>query len=357
MKVLAVLPDGILNLSVHEMMEAAHKFGKDQYGENFALDIALAPFWEVENPSYDIIHIHWQEALFDWKEVSKKDILKLEKRLKQLKKQGKKIVITRHNSIPHRRAKNDALLYQKSFEYADAIFHMASFSHKEYLEFYGHHDWAKKQTHHFAPIIIYNKLPNTISKIAARKKLGIATDKFVYMVLGSIRNDSEKLLLETIANQIPAKEDMLYVAQWPFYGNRPLLKQWRKLQMKMKYSNHFFKAAQPIDDAAMQIYLNACDVLISPRIDSLNSGLISLGFSFGKVVLGAGVGNMKDILTKTNNPIYNPKALHDLASPLKQAKKQALENKGKENLIFAKKEWSWLQVGKLQVEAYQKIWK
>ncbi len=355
MKILATLPSGMLNLSVHEMMEAAQLFGKKNIPSNFTLDIDLAPFWEVENPPYDIIHIHWVEALFDWQEVDQTAITKLEKRLQTLRKQGKKIVITRHNAIPHRKAKFDALLYQKSFEYAHAIFHMEKFSHTEYLDYYSRYDWAKNQAHYFAPIIQFTQLPNQISPQAARQKLKIPKEKFVFMVLGSIRNTAEKNLLESIAQQLTNPKDMLFVAQWPFFGSRPIWKQYKQLQYKLKYPKHRFQAAQPIDDQEMQIYLKAADVLISPRMDSLNSGLISLGFSFGKTVLGPSVGNMKDILTKTKNPMYNPLDLHTLGQSLQEAKTVTAQNKGDENLAFAQKEWSWQQVGKQHIEAYQKI--
>ena len=105
---------------------------------DFCMDISMNPFWKTKNPDYDLIHIHWPEALFNWKEVSKEDIEKLKARLQELKKQGKKIVVTRHNSIPHRRAENDRELYEASFSFADAVFHMEQYCRDEYDKFYKH---------------------------------------------------------------------------------------------------------------------------------------------------------------------------------------------------------------------------
>ena len=192
MKILATLPDNMLNLSVHEMMEATRDFGLSKHEGTFKLDINLNDFWEIDNLDYDIIHIHWPEALVDWKIPTENDIKKLNNRLKQLKTQEKKIIITRHNAIPHTKTKLDAALYKTAFSFADAIFHMEKFSYNEYKEFYGEFNWYTKQKHFFAPIIMYSKLPNTISKIEARAALNINPNKFMYLVIGSIRNKKEK---------------------------------------------------------------------------------------------------------------------------------------------------------------------
>lgn len=356
MKILATLPDGMLNLSVHEMMEAAALYGQKHLGKAFALDIKMSTFWEVENPDYDLIHIHWLEALLDWKTPTLAQIQKVEKRLVELRKQGKKIIITRHNSLPHRRAEHDALLYETGHQYANAIFHMEQYSYQEYMKWYGDKAWSKQQTHHFAPIILFTRLANKVSKAEARQQLALPQDAFVFMVLGSIRTAGERKLLEQIAATLKDKKDILYVAQWPFYGNRPLLKQWRQLMTRFNYPRHRFMPARPIADDDMQVYLNASDVLISPRMDSLNSGLVSLGFSFERTVLGPSIGNMQNILSQTGNPMYDPKNLGQLKKSLDQAKQLAQNGKGTENLAFAQAKWSWEEVGRLHLEAYQKIY-
>lgn len=355
MKILATLPKGMLNKSVHEMMEAALIEGRRKIGDSFVLDMDVAPFWEIEHLSYDIIHIHWPEALFDWNPVTMEDIIGLQDHLKKIRKKGIKIVITRHNSIPHRRHELDNILYQYCYEQADAIFHMEEYSKIEYQKYYGDFDWYARQQHFFAPIIMYTQLPNTITKAEARRQLGIDANRFVYMVLGAIRTKEERSLLERIASELTDKQDMLYVAQWPYYGKRLGLKQWREWRMKKKYPQHYFVPAKPIADEDMQVYLNASDVLICPRTDSLNSGLISLGFSFGLTVLGPSTGNIQPILHKSGNPIYNPQDLSTIGENLAATKKLSKVGKGGENLIFAKKEWSWQRVGELHLNAYQKI--
>ena len=357
MKILAVLPENMLNQSVHHMMEAARMYGKNKFGASFFLDTSMQVFWTIDQPDYDLIHIHWIEALFDWKIASLQDIERLGNRLKTLRQQGKKIVITRHNSIPHRRGVNDTLLYETGFKYADAVFHMGKFSEKEYQQWYGTKKWSKKQTHHFAPIILFDKLPNTISKKVARQRLGLKPSNFVFMVLGSIRNYKERNLLEQMAKEINKREEILCVAQWPFYGRHLGLRQFRQLKMRLKYPMHHFWAARTIEDKDMQVYLNASDVLISPRVNSLNSGLVALGFSFARTVLGPSIGNINDILLKTGNATYHPENHISLREALNKAKILAKSGKGEENLKFAQKEWSWEKVGQLHVEAYEKIYR
>ena len=219
---------------------------------------------------------------------------------------------------------------------------------------YGQNEWSSNQQHFFAPIIMYTKLVNTMSQEDARKMLHIPSDHFVYMVLGTIRNKEEKKLLERVARSLSNKE-ILHVAQWPFYGTKPILNTVRRFYQKIQFPKHIFKAADTIPVEQMQVYLNAADVLIIPRIHSLNSGLISLAFSFKKTVLGPSSGNIGPILAKSGNAIFDINNLINLVEHLEYAKKLAHQGQGIHNFNYATEHWSWEKVGQLHIDAYTKL--
>ena len=67
----------------------------------------------------DIIHLHWPEALYNWKEPSERNIQKLEEKI-ILWKEKHKIIYTRHNEEPHLGgSKNFSRLYNLVEQAAD----------------------------------------------------------------------------------------------------------------------------------------------------------------------------------------------------------------------------------------------
>ncbi len=57
------------------------------------------------------------------------------------------------------------------------------------------------------------------------------------------------------------------------------------------------------------------------RIDSLNSGSIYLGLTFKKIIVGPAIGNMKEVLEKTDAYSFNPENIDSLVNALEEALK------------------------------------
>ena len=78
-------------------------------------------------------------------------------------------------------------------------------------------------------------------------------------------------------------------------------------------------------------YLNAADFLFIPRTSELNSGNITLGCTFGLVVVGADTADIGEILKQTGNPTFTVGNSKSVANAIKKAFELTLLNHGHAN--------------------------
>lgn len=315
-------------------------------------------FWN-KTPEVDIVHIHWPEALFpNWRIENAQDLTSLENILKHWK-QHSKIVITRHNILPHkRRSAQYEALYALVYTYADAIIHMGKVSIDDYMKRHASiHAKNAQQIHQIIPHPIYTSLPNDVSRSEARERLGIRANQLVVLAFGDIRTTEEARLLIQTFKAIPDKHKLLLVPRWK-YSQHKIYKRleyyYYKLHPKYAFgANHLGKNLVPDDQ--IQLYFNAADILFLPRLRSLNSGILILGFTFAKVVVGSNYGVVGEILKTTGNPVFEPDAMHTAVDAIAKAQKLSLAGKGNDNRNYADEHWSSEKIGAQHYQLYQKV--
>mgnify|MGYP002830099804 CR=1 FL=1 len=104
-----------------------------------------------------------------------------------------------------------------------------------------------------------------------------------------------------------------------------------------------------IDDNEIQYYLNSSDLVVIPRIKSLNSGNVALGFTYGRVVLGQNFGVIGEDLMKTGNPVFNGFDLEEIESSLKSAFDSCENGLGMKNKKYAESTLSWDRISSMYV--------
>ena len=127
-----------------------------------------------------------------------------------------------------------------------------------------------------------------------------------------------------------------------------LKKNYRIFNLK-KFSTNIRIFANPISDDLLVSICKSTDILLIIRDNSLNSGNISLGFSFGCYVIGPEIGNIGELLKQNNNmvyPINNIQYKNIVNQSLKNINSKIIEN----NKNTALKDWDW---GKLAKEFYE----
>jgi hypothetical protein len=317
---------------------------KKEYS-NCAIELGIENFWS-RSGDYNIIHIHWPEALFNWKKnVDETDLKGLINCLEYWKKKSR-IIITRHNLVPHIHNNNT---YEKIFEivfnYADTVVHLGNYSVKEFMEHY-----PKIQTHHVViPHPVYANYPNYISRKEATKKLGIPDKKFVIVIFGSIRNMEEKKIILDSFRKVKIKHKILLANRWLYYSERR--KRWREY-VQYYFSQKYYIKSKEVSEDEIQIYLNASDIVFVPRINVLNSAIPLLAFTFGKTTIGPFFGSIGEILIETGNPVFDPSNISSIIDAILQAKRLTEKGKGEENREYAIQNWNLELIAKKHFELY-----
>jgi len=310
-------------------------------------------FWNREG-DYDVVHLHFPEYMTYEIECAYRESLsdelikKIEGCLEHWTKKST-LVITRHVLLPHD-ARSDPRwekLYETVYRYVDGVVHFAEPSIEEFRKRYAKTGFVNDHPQHCViPHHNYASLPNEKSRELARSALGIPRKSNVLLVFGSIRNDAERdLILDSFYNA-NAQNKFLLVSRWREkltnvswirlkYWLRDLTRLYYRIHPRYRFNYGF------VEEKDTQLYLNAADVLFIPRLHVLNSGNITLGMTFGKVVVGPDSLDVGHLLKTTGNVVFDPDRPEPAAAAVEQAMDLVRENKvGPANRHLAFSEWS-----------------
>ncbi|MDQ3081529.1 MAG: hypothetical protein M3R07_04870 [Gemmatimonadota bacterium] len=311
-------------------------------------------FWKMEG-DYDIVHLHFPEYVtFEIEAAYQRGLEQplidaMEERLAFWAERSN-IVVTRHVLLPHD-ALSDPMwekMYETVYTYADGVVHFAKASIEEFRERYAHVAFqsGREPAHAIIPHHNYCSLPNHVGRAAARKALGIPVDASVMLVFGAIRHDAERQLLLDTFRQLDAPRKVLLVSRW---RERLANVSWIRLKYWIRDLNRLYYRLHPryrfnygfVEEADTQLYLNAADVLFIPRLWVLNSGNITLGMTFGRVVVGPDAWDVGELLRETGNPVFDPDRPETAAASLGRGFRLAAEGVvGASNRALALSEWS-----------------
>ncbi|HQX48697.1 MAG TPA: hypothetical protein PLR25_02240 [Planctomycetaceae bacterium] len=215
--------------------------------------------------------------------------------------------------------------------------------------------------HAIVPHHNYTSLPNEVSRSEARRRLGIANNSRVMLVFGAIRNDEERDLILKTFQAIKQKRKVLLVSKW----RETLAKvSWIRLKYWLRDLNRLYYRLHPsykfnysfVEEEDTQLYLNAADVLFIPRLKVLNSGNITLGMTFGKVVVGPDSWDVGELLRETGNPVFDPEHPETAAAAVDRAFQLVEEGKvGPANQKLALEQWGADQCAAKYVEFFERL--
>ena len=120
---------------------------------------------------------------------------------------------------------------------------------------------------------------------------------------------------------------------------------------KAKYTNRRLPAIE------ISQVLSSSDIFFIPRTDCLNSGLVSLAFTYANVVIGPAIGNIEPQLRHTLNPLYADISDASLYSALEQAFKLYESNHGTLNRQYSQVSMSWEKISQQHYDFYEYITK
>lgn len=303
-------------------------------------------FWEPSD-KYDIVFLQWPERLSN--RVGRKSFPPTKRRLQKIsstldkwKQLGVKIIITRHNTRPHHYSTQYEQLYYAIYRRVDGVVHMADYSVNEFKTMYEDEDVV----HTVIPHNGYWNVLNVISKEKAREKLNIDLNTKVILAFGSLRIKNEETMLLKAFEELPIRNKRLLLPRGYFNNENAIYRlmdvlrvpiyNWMKNRKARKLLKNDVEWAQEfVNEDDIQLYFNAADVLVLPRINTLNSGNLYLGLTFGKVICGPQSGNIGEVLKETGNPTFDPHKKGSITSALSDSLIFSKTDLGAQNYKYA----------------------
>jgi glycosyltransferase involved in cell wall biosynthesis len=275
---------------------------------------------------------------------------------------GKKIVFTAHNVNAAERDANDSWLNRATlkFQYrlCDHIFVHTEKMKGELVSGFG----VSADKASVIPFGINNTAPDSgMTTLEARKKLGLNGRDKMLLFFGNIAAyKGLGFLVEAFeAAAGTDKELRLVIAGRP----KGAEDYWRGLLEKINRSTARDKMILKIEyvpDAETEIYFKAADVLVLPYTRIFQSGVLSLGYSFGLPALAADVGSLKDEIIEGKTgfifPAENPPELaRTIRNYFESDLYRKLDFHRKEIRGFANDRYSWGKVAAVTVAVYSKL--
>lgn len=313
----------------------------------------------VDKRNWDVIHLHWPEELmaagltqaFSKTDLGEEQIDDLTGVIEKWKERGTTIVSTVHNEIPHKNRSELSLeLYRRIYSLTDAFIHMGHASVELISKRYPAATSDKPAV--VIPHGDYSLFQNEFGRRESRKRLGISLQKKLMLSFGAIRSEAE-LNFGIDALNLSGMPDALYLiaGKIPY----PYKSHWKHFTVRRKL---FFNIGQVkteeqvIAPDDVQFYMNAADLLFIPRIQTLNSGNVALGFTYGKVVIGPDYGVIGEVLRQTGNPVFNPSDLKSVATAIQEGFRLSGTDLGEQNLDYCRRYMNWDNLADQYVELY-----
>lgn len=299
--------------------------------EKFSEHHFVYSFYKNYNSCYPIVYIHWPEALFNWIEPTGEDLEELKSALIQWKKNSI-IIYTKHDEKSHiEKAPNFAKLINLIERNAHVFIHLGNNSKKS--------DSARFPLafHEVVNHPLYLNSYEIIEQVTARKKLGIDEDALVITAPGKIRTFQERKLLLSSYKKLKIKNKILIVPTMKSeirYEIRGRVRIKKFIDVRKHFIERFKKKYCPpnyifgygrISKEELALKVSAADIVFVPRVNTLNSGIVFLGLTFKKIVVGPSTGNIGDHLNKFGYPVFNAKvplsSLRAIEAGIEQLKK------------------------------------
>ncbi|MDZ7717891.1 MAG: hypothetical protein U5K72_03600, partial [Balneolaceae bacterium] len=320
--------------------------------------------WLYEPGEWDVIHLHWPELLVKYQlpDMSRTDLLedrhfeKVLNAIKEKKRTGARIMLTIHNEKPHKDQSGIFdMFYRDIYKLTDGFIHLGEFSEKMLENEYA--DETRGKPSFTIPHGDYSFFPNDRERAQCRKKLNIRERDKVLLSFGAVRSKAE-LELGIDAFKKTDVENSIYLITGSIpnpYRSEPDHYITRKKLYTNIFNSRIRTDEKTIAFEEVQVYLKAADLVFIPRINTLNSGNVALGFTFGKVVTGPGYGVIGETLKKTGNPIFNPLDLNSVSDAITAGFELAGSGHGIKNKEYANHYMKWEEIGVDTVKAYQAL--
>lgn len=196
-----------------------------------------------------------------------------------------------------------------------------------------------------------NCYENKLNLQEAKQSLNLDSNQTTFLFLGLIRPyKGVPELIDAFATT--NQENSRLIIAGKIWGED---REWEQ-QIIQKTSNNSRIKLIPefIPNNQLQLYFNACDVVVFPYKNILTSGAVLLAMSFGKACIAPKIGCIPDTLDDTGSFLYDPKNPEGLSNSLQLAidNQSRLDKMGKHNFQLAEK-LGWDKIAQMTLKIYQ----
>ena len=252
--------------------------------------------WRLLTRRYDIYHIHWPEKhmarrgrlsalLYTLAELVLMDVARW---------RGARVVWTAHNAKSHEGwyPRLEAWCWRASLHRVDGCLHFSR-AGRDLIR--ARFPQLRARPHFVVPHGHYRDIyPNRGSRAGARARLDLPEDAGVFLFLGAIRGYKNVPGLIAAFRDLPGDDRRLVIAgRATPPGLAAEVTAGTESDARIRFHPDF------VDEADIQLYMNAADVVVLPYSDILNSGSAMLALSFDRPVLVSDRGAMRELRERT----------------------------------------------------------
>jgi D-inositol-3-phosphate glycosyltransferase len=275
---------------------------------------------------------------------------------------GKKTLLTVHNVNTRERDARDSALnrftLKMQYRLVDRLFVHTDRMKRELMARY--HVPEGKIT--VIPFGINNAVPHTeLTPEEARQRLGLPQSDRTLLFFGNIAPYKGLEYLVEAFRQVVTDDGScrLIIAGNP----KNCDSYWAPILAAINahpYRDRILTKIQFIPDAETEVYFKAADVVVLPYRHIFQSGVLSLGYSFGVPVIAADVGSLReDIIEGATGFLCKPEDPADLARAVRDYFQSplylGLERQRKEIQSYARKKYSWDVVSEITTAMYEQV--
>ena len=296
-----------------------------------------------------IVHLHWL-PVFGWRGLLPFRCLAFVARLVLLRLRGARVIWTVHNLLPHesRHRRMDWLLARAVVGLADTLIVHSETAQREVARLWRIKDLGRIAVVPHAHYI--DQYRNDISPAEARGQLGIPEAKVVLLFLGAVRPYKGVMPLIEAFKELGDEQLYLLIA------GRPLDEAFsQSVQQAVSSCKNARYTPGFVADDEVQVYMNACDVVILPYRKTLSSGAALLAMSFGRACVAPAQGSLSDVLDPAGAFLYDPDSEGGLPDALRRAAGAAdqLVQMGRHNRQRVAR-WTWADMAHATARLYER---
>jgi glycosyltransferase involved in cell wall biosynthesis len=191
-----------------------------------------------------------------------------------------------------------------------------------------------------------------IERDKARQALGLSSSEMVFLFFGLIRPYKGVPELIDAFNNISCSNSKLMIVGKVWTDSSQEFQE--LLERRLSNTNNIIFVPEFIPDDKLQLYFNACDLVVFPYQDILTSGAVILAMSFGKACIAPRMGCIAEILDDNGAFFYDRHDESGLMKAIQLAKNKHsdLLHMGEYNLKLAQN-YTWEHIAEMTFKIYQ----